>query len=149
MIVFSPTNHLTSTQEQLIHGSLLGDGAMRCKQNALLEINHCFAQREYVDWKYEILSDLVLTPPLTPLATAVWFMDDGHKSYKAVYFNTQQFEPRDQILLVQLLGKFGIHARMNMDKSYQRIRVATSSVSELRSLISSHLLPQFNYKLPP
>jgi hypothetical protein len=50
-------------QRQIIVGSLLGDGAMRCKTNALLEINHSFHQRSYVDWKYRHLADLVRTPP--------------------------------------------------------------------------------------
>ena len=54
---------LNVTQRALILGSLLGDGAMRCKVNALLEINHCAAQRSYVDWKYGLLADLVSTPP--------------------------------------------------------------------------------------
>jgi len=42
---------------------MLGDGAMRCKREALLEINHSVRQREYVDWKYSKLSDLVRAPP--------------------------------------------------------------------------------------
>lgn len=54
---------LTPIQESLIVGTLLGDGSMRCKREALLEVNHSLAQREYVDWKYEILRDLVSTPP--------------------------------------------------------------------------------------
>jgi hypothetical protein len=36
---------------------------MRCKANALLEINHCFRQKNYVDWKYAHLVNLVRTPP--------------------------------------------------------------------------------------
>jgi hypothetical protein len=54
---------LTETQRSVIAGSLLGDGAMRCKANALLEINHSFAQREYVNRKFHVLSNLVATPP--------------------------------------------------------------------------------------
>ncbi len=50
-------------QRQIIVGSLLGDGAMRCKTNALLEINHSVHQQGYVDWKYRHLTDLVRTPP--------------------------------------------------------------------------------------
>jgi hypothetical protein len=50
-------------QRRIIVCSLLGDGAMRCKTNALLEINHSFDQRSYVDWKYRHLADLVRTPP--------------------------------------------------------------------------------------
>jgi LAGLIDADG DNA endonuclease family len=54
---------LSEVQRQLIVGSLLGDGTMRCKTNALLEINHSSHQRSYVDWKYRHLADLVRTPP--------------------------------------------------------------------------------------
>jgi hypothetical protein len=50
-------------QRQIIVGSLLGDGAMRCKTNALLEVNHSSQQRSYVDWKYGHLAELVRTPP--------------------------------------------------------------------------------------
>lgn len=54
---------LDQTQEAIIIGSLLGDGAMRCKRNALLEINHGFLQKAYVDWKYRALAPFVATPP--------------------------------------------------------------------------------------
>ena len=36
---------------------------MRCKTNALLEINHSIHQRSYVDWKFGHLASLVRTPP--------------------------------------------------------------------------------------
>lgn len=36
---------------------------MRCKANALLEINHSVHQRSYVDWKHAQLAALVSTPP--------------------------------------------------------------------------------------
>ena len=35
---------------------------MRCKINALLEINHSITQRKYVDWKFSRLASLVSTP---------------------------------------------------------------------------------------
>jgi hypothetical protein len=54
---------LSEVQREIIVGSLLGDGAMRCKINALLEINHSFRQAGYVDWKFRHLADLVRTPP--------------------------------------------------------------------------------------
>jgi hypothetical protein len=53
---------LSEVQRAIIVGSLLGDGAMRCKTNALLEINHSSHQRSYVDWKYRHLAELVATP---------------------------------------------------------------------------------------
>ena len=54
---------LSEVQRQIIVGSLLGDGAMRCKANALLEINHSSRQQSYVDWKYRQLASLVRTAP--------------------------------------------------------------------------------------
>ena len=54
---------LTEVQREIVIGTLLGDGSMRCKTNALLEINHSFHQRSYVEWKYRHLADLVATPP--------------------------------------------------------------------------------------
>ena len=54
---------LSEVQREIIVGSLLGDGAMRCKTNALLEINHSFRQAGYVGWKFRHLADLVRTPP--------------------------------------------------------------------------------------
>jgi LAGLIDADG DNA endonuclease family protein len=54
---------LSEVQRAIVLGSLLGDGSMRCKTNALLEINHAASQRAYVDWKYDHLIDLVRTPP--------------------------------------------------------------------------------------
>src|SRR6266436_4916998 len=54
---------LSEAQHSLVIGSLLGDGSMRCKTHALLEINHSASQRSYVDWKYQQLEELVATPP--------------------------------------------------------------------------------------
>ena len=54
---------LTSLQKSLIVGTMLGDGAMRRKRGALLEVNHSIHQRDYVDWKYRALENLVRTPP--------------------------------------------------------------------------------------
>jgi len=54
---------LSEVQHEIVVGALLGDGSMRCKTNALLEINHSSDQRSYVDWKYSHLAELVRTPP--------------------------------------------------------------------------------------
>lgn len=181
---------LSEAQRSVITGSLLGDGAMRCKTNALIEFNHSIAQKDYVDWKYQHLVELVRTPPrarqgngrriayrfvslslpeltpyyrtfyprgrktipdlmLTPLALAVWFMDDGSKSYRSVYFNTQQFDAVSQQRLLKMLKEqWDIDATLNRDKTYYRIRVAVRSVARLREIIGPHLLPQLAYKLP-
>jgi len=163
---------------------------MRCKANALLEINHCLEQQAYVDWKYRQVADLVGTPPrpragngsrvayrfttlslpqLTPyyrmfycdgkkvvpdlkleaLSLAVWFMDDGCKSHRALYLNTQQFSVVDQLRLVGMLKQdMGIDATLNRDKTYFRLRIAVGSVERFKAIVMPHMLEQFAYKFP-
>lgn len=85
---------------------------------------------------------------LDPLALAVWFMDDGCKTYNSVYLNTQQFNLEDQIKLLKLLkDTFGLSASLNRDKQYYRIRVTTESTKLLKQIIDSYVLPMFRYKL--
>ncbi len=182
---------LSGVQRDIVIGALLGDGAMRCKTNALLEINHSFRQHRYVDWKFRHLAKLVLTPPrvrsgngervayrfvtrslaeltpyyrlfyesgmkrvpkhviLTPLTLAVWFMDDGCRSRRAVYLNTQQFDRESQQRLLDLLWQqWGIEASLNRDKTYYRIRLSVAGTDRLRRVIDPWLLPDFRYKLP-
>lgn len=182
---------LTKQQKTIIVGCLLGDGAMRCKTNALLEINHSVKQKDYVDWKFEKLKNLVSSIPkarkgngqriayrfttrslpaltrfyrlfykqgkkiipqnltLHPLSLAVWFMDDGCKSYNAVYFNTQKFKIEEQnFLRKQLKKQHGIESTLNKDKCYYRIRIAVDSVRGLKKMIKPYLLSSFLYKFP-
>jgi hypothetical protein len=181
---------LSEVQHAIVIGSLLGDGSMRCKTNALLEINHSFHQHSYVEWKYRHLAELVRTAPkvrngnggriacrfvtrslpvltpyfrlfyaagrkrapqveLAPMALAVWFMDDGCRSRRAVYLNTQQFDVRSQRLLARLLREqWGIDATLNRDKSYYRLRISVEGTARLADVIDPHLLDGFRYKLP-
>jgi hypothetical protein len=66
MYMDNTVGRLTQIQKSLIIGSLLGDGYVRIvkgRNNAFLEINHSIKMKEYVDWKYEILKDIVISPP--------------------------------------------------------------------------------------
>jgi hypothetical protein len=57
---------LTQLQKSLIIGSILGDGYIRIfpgRKDALLEINHSFSAKDYVDWKYEVLKNVSTSPP--------------------------------------------------------------------------------------
>ena len=164
---------------------------MRCKTSALLEINHALEQQSYVDWKYQVFKDMVLTGPkaragngsrqayrfttrslpeltvyyrrfyregrkevpedlaLTPLSAAVWFMDDGNKSHKALYLNTQQFTVPEQQGLMDLLEKqWGVKSALNRDKQYYRIRIAVGSVPRFAEIVRPHILPGLMYKFP-
>ena len=85
---------------------------------------------------------------LDAISLAIWFMDDGSKCRKFdVYFNSQQFDPKDQLLLIDKLGEFGIKARLNKDKKYKRIRILKTSVKSLNQLIHRYIIPSMRYKL--
>ena len=181
---------LSEVQHAILVGTLLGDGSMRCKTNALLEINHSYRQRSYVEWKYRHLAELVGTPPrtrrgnggrvafrfvtrslpaltpyyrlfyeggrkrvpdveLSPLALAVWFMDDGCRSRNAVYLNTQQFALSEQRRLLRMLEQqWEIVGALNRDKCYRRVRLTVDGTRRLAQLIEPLLLPELRYKLP-
>jgi hypothetical protein len=86
---------------------------------------------------------------ITALSLATWFMDDGSKSHRAIYLNTQQFDLGSQMrLLDMLLEQWRIEGSVNRDKSYHRIRVAVRSVDRFARIIDPHLRPEFRYKLP-
>jgi len=180
---------LSKVQKQVILGSILGDGYMRKKTNAHLQITHSYTQKEYVDWKYEILKDLVLTKPskykgnanrigyrfftrslpeltkfydifykgkekivpkgiiLTPITLAILYMDDGNKSYKSCYFNTQKFSNESQENLMKALKLLGINSNLNRDKKYFRIRITTESTQILFRMIKKFIVPSMLYKI--
>jgi hypothetical protein len=76
-------------------------------------------------------------------------MDDGCKSHRAVYLNTQQFSMEDQLRLVRLLQEqWAIDSALNRDKHYYRLRISVSSVARFRDVVSEHILEQFAYKFP-
>ena len=86
---------------------------------------------------------------LTPLALAVWFMDDGSaksKQHKALILNTQCFSKRDLRLLINAFEKcFGIEAKLRSQKEgYQLIIPRPEKFIEL---ILPYLRKEFYYKL--
>ncbi len=181
---------LSEIQQQVILGCILGDGYMRKKTHAHLQITHSFKQKEYVDWKYQILKNLTMKPPsiykgnaerigyrfytknlpeitsfykrfypsgikiipfginLTPLTMAVWYMDDGSRSYKSCYFNTQCFDLKSQNNLIRAFKKLGIKSRLNKDKIYHRIRITTGSTPLLMKRIKPYIIKSMRYKIP-
>ncbi len=68
MLIFmdNTVGSLSQVQRSVVLGSLLGDGYLRIlkgRNNAFLEINHAYSQKEYVDWKYGMLKSIVKSAP--------------------------------------------------------------------------------------
>ena len=72
---------LTEEQKSILIGTLLGDGTMRKKKNAHLEINHSYTQKVLVDWIFSKFRTLVTTPPK-------WRKGNGNR--QAYRFATQK-----------------------------------------------------------
>jgi len=183
---------LTQEQKSIIIGLLLGDGYLRIvpgRKNAFLEINHSLSEKDYADWKYQKLKNLVRSAPkqrkgkgrriayrfftqqhqeltnlylrfyssrkkiipelkLNPLIIAVWFMDDGSKSYKTYYLNTQRFDYLSQKRLIKMLKEqYRIDSALNRDKTYYRIRIKQSSAGRFKRIICNYVIPTMKYKL--
>lgn len=85
---------------------------------------------------------------LNPLIMAVWFMDDGSRSYKTFYINTQGFSKLNQEKLMQMLkSQYGIESSLNKDKEYHRIRIRTASANDFRRIVRPYIVPIMQYKL--
>ena len=198
--------HLSPKQKSVIIGSLLGDGTMRVgkgARNANFKIEHGLEQKEYVDWKYSILSPLVFTEPtisyrytkdrkkypkswwfrtirhplftkiynkfylkdgyrtgrkivpslvyseLTPLALAIWIMDDGSYNQKRLDISTYSFLEKEIIFLQRCMEqKFGITMRYFNDrgKGY-RMYANQSESKKLVQIIRPYILPCLQYKV--
>lgn len=100
-------------QRSIIIGTLLGDGSLIetfSKKNLRLQIDHCDAQKAYVQWKYEQLKSLILTPPTYQVKNRSWrFRTISHPELTEIgrlfYRNRQKVVPQG---LEQLLTPLGL-----------------------------------------
>ena len=99
---------LTQLQRSIIIGSILGDGYLRIvprRFNAFLEINHSFAQREYVDWKFEMLKSICRSGPK---------MRNGNGARIAYRFTTRQMTE-----ITELFSAFYANGKKRIPDSIQ------------------------------
>jgi len=80
--------YISSFQEEIINGSLLGDARLESRSQgntARLRIHHGWKQKDLVFWKYEILKDLVSSPPNK---ISCWKNPKTDENYYSWYFHT-------------------------------------------------------------
>ncbi len=110
-----------------------------------------YAQQFYKNGK-KIIPKLI-SKLLTPLALAVWFMDDGSiksKSHKALVIHSQGFDKIDLQRIIKILeDKFGIKSvlRKRQDGSGYIIYLLSKTINKFISLIGEYILPAMKYKL--
>lgn len=194
---------LSELQKQVLVGTLLGDGCLETQNQGRtyrLKIEHSIAQKDYVDWKYQVFKEFTLSEPrihkrisysairsnycfstvshgslrfygqqfyrngkkvmpgligkmLTPLALAVWFMDDGSiksKQHKALVIHSQSFNKQDLEKIIKVLDKkYGIKSalRKRKDGGGYVIYLLSETISAFIGLVKDHILPSMRYKL--
>lgn len=92
---------LSRKQEELITGSMLGDGTMyvgKHAKNANFKVEHGLEQKEYVKWKYNILRNWVFTKPKLSYR---YREENGEKYPKSWWFRTLRHP-----LLTEIHDKF-------------------------------------------
>jgi recombination protein RecA len=120
--------------------------------------NHCYfrtVSHPYFCWMRKIFYDeeRKIVPEsienmITPLALAVWFMDDGTKEGHQVRLNTQSFSERENKKLSKILeAKLGIISTINRDKNYFRLRISDKSMKLFREMVNPFIIPSMRYKL--
>lgn len=88
---------------------------------------------------------------LSPLALAVWFMDDGSQKsslHRARILNTQGFRKQEIEQLIQVLEKkFNLQAKIRNQKDGYQIYIASVSTDRLKQIIGEYIVPCMRYKL--
>ena len=87
---------------------------------------------------------------LTPLALAIWIMDDGTKVSKGLKLCTNSFSYSDCVLLVKVLNdNFSLKSSVQSAGAPNQyiIYIWKESIPLLRSIISSYIIPEMKYKI--
>ena len=92
--------------------------------------------------KRKILPKDFLNDNFDPFALAIWIMDDGAKDGNQLRINSQSFTYQENLWLIKFLqAKFGIEAKLNIDKGKYRLRIRSKSMNFLKNLVLPHMIP--------
>jgi recombination protein RecA len=105
-------------------------------------------RRFYVDGRKQVPADI--TDLLTPLAIAVWFMDDGSADHCGVTIQTHSFDDHEVERLKQaLLEGFDIVASLRANKGRSILYIGKQQLPKFESIVRPFVLEDLEYKLQP
>lgn len=87
---------------------------------------------------------------LTPLALAVWIMDDGCKVNDSIKFSTNSFTYKECMCLTNALyNNFNLKASVQSAGAENQfvVYVWKQSMDHLRSIVQPYIIPEMKYKL--
>jgi hypothetical protein len=93
--IILPDNQLYQSNG-LVIGSILGDGYLNPRGNITIE--HCFAQREYVEWKHKMFRNLGALAKTSKISTVVRNDSRTQKQTKSCRFFTSGIYKRERAL---------------------------------------------------
>jgi ubiquinol-cytochrome c reductase cytochrome b subunit len=112
--------------------------------------NFRFYGKQFYDINHHKVVPKQIGKWLTPLALAVWIMDDGSsksKYHRAVILNTQGFSRSDiNILIKALQSVYGIEANFRKQREGLQLIVVGKSAELLYKTVQKYMLPNFTYK---
>jgi hypothetical protein len=123
---------LTLLQKEFVFGTLLGDGyLMQTTRGCCLRIHQGIKQKKYVKWKYDIVSNLVNTPPKF-CGRGYYFRTVSNPAFdeyrKLFYQKQKKILPKN---IKNLLTPFGIAVWIMDDGSRDKgcVRISTHNFS--------------------
>lgn len=85
---------------------------------------------------------------LTPLALAIWFMDDGTWKKPGVRFATNSFTKEEVLLLSSALEtKFNIKSSLHKNGNNFQLYIKQESMCIFKELVLPYMVPSMHYKL--
>lgn len=82
---------------------------------------------------------------ITPLAIAIWYMDDGCYQKFDCTLSTESFDLESRTQLIKVLKSFGIEA---INRGKGKLRIRSSSTDKFFELIRPYMHSSMLYKLP-
>ena len=189
---------MTQEQQEVLTGTLLGDGSLPVHgRNPRLFVKHKADHEALALFKYETFREFISMQPhrfdqrlngrnypcvqfvtrtnavfaawrwrfyrgrrkivpadiacdLSPLALAVWLMDDGAADYAGLTFQTHSFTRTETNRLAAVLRrKHGLRTGVRANRGSWIVYVFAESIPRLRQIVAPHVLPEFEYKLIP
>lgn len=84
---------------------------------------------------------------LTPLALAIWYMDDGAKNSSGYYLHTEGFDEHSSNLLINKLEEINIKSNLHKIRNYTFLYISKYSVDAFNDFITSFICQSMQYKL--